>query len=160
MKKVKLVPVIVASIVLVFGAGLLLKNRFDPRARAIRDAKGYSPTGNAAHCTQSITPAKHAESGALFTFPDGCLPPGWSVVPQPSAPVSVASFDIEAFYEGLQIGMSASQVVELAGRQPDDCSYTDSEPPSVTCYWTSGVKATTVYYGKTSAVQAKNKTGF
>ncbi len=160
MKKAKLVSIIVLTIAVVFGVGLLLKNRFDPRARAIREAKSYSPTGNAANCTQSDTLAKHNESGALYTFPNGCLPPGWSGVPQPSAPVTTVSFDIEAFYDGLQIGMSASHVVELAGRQPDDCSYTDSEPPSVTCYWTSGVKAITVYYGKTSAVQSKSKSGF
>lgn len=160
MKKAKLISIIIASITLVLGAGLLLNDRFDPRARAIREAKKYSPVGNAAHCTQSVTPAKHTESGALFTFPDGCLPPGWSGVPQSSTPVNTVSFDIEAFYEGLQVGMSASHVVELAGKQPENCSYTDSEPPSVTCYWTSGVKAITVYYGKTSVVQSKSKSGF
>ena len=159
MKKKKIVALIAGLCIIAISIILVLKLT-DPQARAIRQAKNYTPTGNEAKCTQSVTPAIHTKSGAKYTFPDGCLPPGWFGIPQPSSPVNTKSFDIEAFYSKLQIGMSVSQVVEVAGRQPDDCSYTDSEPPSTTCYWTSGAKATTVNYGKTNVVQTKHKSGF
>lgn len=88
--------------------------------------------------------------------------------PQPnistSAPVEPpnqqAEFDIEAFYSKLQNGMNPDEVNKLAGKQPDDCVRTDSEPPHEACYWYSGNKTVYVSYGQKSAVEAKSKTGF
>jgi hypothetical protein len=44
------------------------------KAEAIRQADNYHPTGL---CTQAFTRAVHKESGAIYTFNNGCLPPGW-----------------------------------------------------------------------------------
>ncbi len=41
---------------------------------AIRQAKEYQPEGN---CTDALVPAVHKETGAEYTFKNGCLAPGW-----------------------------------------------------------------------------------
>lgn len=84
-------------------------------------------------------------------------PPTTNTAPQESPKPTTA---IEAFYDNLQIGMSSNQVIELAGRQPNDCASTGSIPASVTCFWYSGDKTVTIYYGQTDVVQGKNKSGF
>ncbi len=134
--------------------------------QAIEEAKNYRPEGN---CTQAEVPAVHEETGARYTFPTGCIAPGWSStlsiptsdtppVPQATNPESTSS--IEVFYNGLQTGMSTNEVIKLAGRQPNDCASTGSVPPSVTCFWYDGAKTVTVHYGQTDVVQSKNKSGF
>ncbi len=41
---------------------------------AVRQAQEYKPkTG----CTQALVPAIHEVTGARYTFPSGCLAPGW-----------------------------------------------------------------------------------
>jgi hypothetical protein len=48
----------------------------DAQAAAIRQAKAYKvPTGTV--CAEVVTPAIHQASGAQYTFPNGCLAPGW-----------------------------------------------------------------------------------
>ncbi len=41
---------------------------------ALKQAQQYQPTEA---CTDALVPAEHKASGAKFTFPSGCLPPGW-----------------------------------------------------------------------------------
>lgn len=45
---------------------------------AIRQAEAYQPQGV---CTMALTPAIHLASGAKYTFPSGCLAPGWQAQP-------------------------------------------------------------------------------
>lgn len=85
--------------------------------------------------------------------------------PNPSNPAPNTSkktnlFDIERFYNNLQNGMTTTEVIELAGKQPDDCAMTGSIPPSETCFWYSDSKTVTVSYGNKNVVQSKSKTGF
>ena len=44
------------------------------QAEAIEQAKAYR-TDQA--CTDALTPATHSATGARYTFPSGCLAPGW-----------------------------------------------------------------------------------
>lgn len=80
-----------------------------------------------------------------------------SLTPTPNKP---QTFDIADFYGKLQAGMSSNQVVELAGKQPNDCVSTGSVPPSVTCFWYDGDKSVAVHYGQTDVVQSRTKSGF
>lgn len=134
--------------------------------QAIIDAKNYRPEGN---CTQAEVPAVHDKTGARYTFPTGCIAPGWSSTlsispsdpsPVPSTSDKPAGFDIEAFYNNVQIGMIDNDVIKLAGRQPNDCASTGSIPPATSCFWYDGTKTVTVHYGQTSYVQSKSKSGF
>lgn len=45
--------------------------------QAIQQAINYQPDGV---CTQALVPAVHTETGAHYTFPSGCLAPGWEPV--------------------------------------------------------------------------------
>ncbi len=134
--------------------------------QAIEEAKNYQSEGN---CTQAEVPAIHEKTGARYTFPTGCIAPGWSstlsTAPHDPPNTPLASkpdgvFDIEAFYIGLQTGMSTNEVIALAGKQPSDCAQTGSIPPSMTCFWYDGAKTVTVNYGQTDFVQGKTKSGF
>ena len=42
--------------------------------QAIKEAENYRPDGM---CTTVMTPARHIDSGATYTFLSGCLPNGW-----------------------------------------------------------------------------------
>jgi hypothetical protein len=44
------------------------------KEEAIRGAEQYDSGGN---CTQAEVPAIHPETGAEYTFPTGCIAPGW-----------------------------------------------------------------------------------
>jgi hypothetical protein len=69
-------------------AGLLLwqtrsawapgQNTQDEQAAAIKAAKLYRPAAGTV-CTDALTAAVHTASGAHYTFPSGCLAPGWKV---------------------------------------------------------------------------------
>lgn len=43
--------------------------------RALQEAAAYRPD---AICADVITPAVHNQTGAAFTFPSACVPPGWT----------------------------------------------------------------------------------
>lgn len=45
--------------------------------QAIEVAKNYSPPPDVM-CTMALTPATHDETGAEYTFPNGCIAPGWT----------------------------------------------------------------------------------
>ena len=47
---------------------------------AIRQAENYEPDTDVI-CTQALTDAVHPETGAEYTFPTGCLAPGWEAKP-------------------------------------------------------------------------------
>lgn len=49
----------------------------DQKEQAIQQAMNYQPDGV---CTQALVPAVHTETGAHYTFPSGCLAPGWEPV--------------------------------------------------------------------------------
>ena len=49
-------------------------SELDPVEAALREARNYQPKGN---CTTVMTPARHIESGAIYTFTSGCIPAGW-----------------------------------------------------------------------------------
>jgi hypothetical protein len=104
MKKIVLVIGILA--VVAFGAGLYSINRNDSRNKnesvnssdnpppqqikvedkndststrqtreeAIGQAKEYQPEED---CIAALTPAVHKDTGAKYTFPSGCIAPGW-----------------------------------------------------------------------------------
>lgn len=46
------------------------------RARALREAEKYQPPAGT-HCTTVMTPARHIQTGATYTFTSGCIPDGW-----------------------------------------------------------------------------------
>lgn len=46
--------------------------------KAIDQAKSFVPAADKL-CTQSFTLAIHTDTGAMYTFPTGCLPEGWKV---------------------------------------------------------------------------------
>lgn len=46
------------------------------QARAIEEAESWSPPPDQ-FCTMVLTDAVHTETGAKYTFPSGCLSPGW-----------------------------------------------------------------------------------
>ena len=46
------------------------------KATAIEEAQEWSPPPDQM-CTMALTDAVHAETGAEYTFPSGCLAPGW-----------------------------------------------------------------------------------
>ena len=74
-QKVRLVLVLVA-VVTVAGVVFWRLQGSGPQtqAEAIAQAKAYKPEGG---CTSSMTPAIHTATGAHYTFPSGCLAPGW-----------------------------------------------------------------------------------
>lgn len=49
----------------------------DQKERAIQRAMNYQPDGM---CTQALVPAVHTDTGARYTFPSGCLAPGWEPI--------------------------------------------------------------------------------
>lgn len=49
--------------------------------QAIQAAENYSPPADTM-CTMALTPAIHDETGAEYTFPSGCIAPGWTAVQQ------------------------------------------------------------------------------
>jgi len=69
---------IIVAFLVALGAGFYLwqKNGTNSRAKAeaIRWAQQYHPSGG---CTQALVPAVHKATGAKYTFPNGCLAPGW-----------------------------------------------------------------------------------
>jgi hypothetical protein len=48
----------------------------DAKAEAINQAMLYKSDGV---CTMALVPATHTKTGAKYTFPNGCLAPGWVV---------------------------------------------------------------------------------
>lgn len=46
----------------------------EEKSKAIQQAKEYKPEGV---CTMALVDAVHIETGAEYTFPSGCLAPGW-----------------------------------------------------------------------------------
>jgi len=47
----------------------------DARQAAVEAAKAYDPGDKV--CTQALVPAIHSATGASYTFPSGCIAPGW-----------------------------------------------------------------------------------
>lgn len=52
------------------------------KEEAIAQAQAYEPK---AACTLAFVPAIHDATGALYTFPSGCLAPGWSHANDPQS---------------------------------------------------------------------------
>lgn len=46
------------------------------KSEAIEQAEAWSPPPDQT-CTMALTDAVHKETGAEYTFPSGCLAPGW-----------------------------------------------------------------------------------
>lgn len=53
-----------------------LLNDDDAQTEAIKQAEAWNPPSDKI-CTMALTEAVHAETGAEYTFPSGCLAPGW-----------------------------------------------------------------------------------
>jgi amino acid permease len=71
--------ILIITIVAIFGGGvyyLLQIGDNTPRTQeqAIEQAQEYRPKGV---CTMALVPAVHEATGARYTFPSGCLAPGW-----------------------------------------------------------------------------------
>ena len=69
----------VAVLVVVAGALLYVSFKEDQSPRitaeeAVKQAQSYVPEGL---CTLALVDAVHKETGARYTFPNGCLAPGW-----------------------------------------------------------------------------------
>ena len=54
----------------------LQNDKSKTKAEAIEQAKSWSPPPDQI-CTMALTDAIHTETGAEYTFPSGCLAPGW-----------------------------------------------------------------------------------
>lgn len=73
-------------------------------------------------------------------------------------------FDVKAFYDQVQTGQTKEQVIQLAGKQPDNCSENEIAGYGKTevCNWngsfSDGAIASISF--KDNAVNMKNKTGF
>lgn len=48
------------------------------QVKVIKAAKDYEPKPYLM-CTAAMTPAKHNITGARYTFPNGCIPKGWTI---------------------------------------------------------------------------------
>lgn len=48
----------------------------DAKTNAIKEAMSYEPPSGSS-CTDALVPAIHVETKARYTFPSGCLAPGW-----------------------------------------------------------------------------------
>lgn len=75
MKKivVAVLIVLIAGLLLVLFTGNMVTE--EDKTEAIRQAQQYVPEGEV--CTTVIVDAVHIETGALYTFSNGCLAPGW-----------------------------------------------------------------------------------
>jgi len=84
MKRPYLLAIAGLITVLVAAYFLVLKPKIDSspdaQAAAIRAAEAYKP-GPDVSCTQVLTPVIHTASGAHYTFPTGCIAPGWEATP-------------------------------------------------------------------------------
>lgn len=72
----KLVAIFLVTIITVLGL-YLLQTRPKPsltKEQAILQAQEYQSYEN---CTYALVDAVHTETGARYTFPNGCLAPGW-----------------------------------------------------------------------------------
>ncbi|HSW66254.1 MAG TPA: hypothetical protein VLI54_03905 [Bacillota bacterium] len=65
---------VIAVAIGVYGANHRTQSLSQLQQEAIRQARAYKPEG---FCTQSLVPAVHRATGARYTFPSGCLAPGW-----------------------------------------------------------------------------------
>lgn len=73
-------------------------------------------------------------------------------------------FDVKAFYDQVQTGQTKEQVVQLAGKEPDNCSENEIAGYGKTevCNWNGSFSdgAFVSISFKDNAVNLKNKTGF
>lgn len=71
-----------------------LNNQSSARQAALNEAEDFEPP-EGTMCTQVLTPATHKETGAVYTFPNGCLPDGWERN-EPAGPSIRSDIDSEA----------------------------------------------------------------
>jgi|GEM_PF-1445190 hypothetical protein len=74
----------IIGVLLVIAFGVAMVNQATDTTNDTNDQKAQEEATSKARsyepeevCTQAITPAIHAETGAEFAFPSGCLAPGW-----------------------------------------------------------------------------------
>ena len=81
--------IILALVFFFMPAKVSSPNSQSAKEQAIRKAQQYQPSGDIA-CIQALTSAVHKATGAKYTFPTGCLPPGWerALNAEPSYPLS------------------------------------------------------------------------
>lgn len=60
------------------------------KEEAIKEAENFEAPHDQM-CTQVMTPARHKETGAVYTFPTGCLPDGWEREDSPKTPAPADS---------------------------------------------------------------------
>lgn len=77
MKKIAAVIVVIIFISVAFYVWQQKINQPQTREAAIRQAQEYEPDSN---CIHMSTFAVHEATGAQYSFPSGCLPPGWERV--------------------------------------------------------------------------------
>lgn len=83
---------------------------------------------------------------------------------QKAAESEKSKFDIAAFYEQVQNGQTKAQVVQLAGKDPSNCSESQFEGLGTTeiCTWTGSLgdsNVATITFNN-GTVNSKTKTGF
>ncbi len=74
MKKIYVFVIVIVLLIVGFFAWEKLRREPQTREEAVRQAQEYKPD---TACIQVSTPAVHTTTGARYTFPTGCLAPGW-----------------------------------------------------------------------------------